>query len=159
MRFCLHFVSLTAYFREMASISIAASMRCSTGYVDLMFNPIFIKQHIFAFKLDIAYFYFLDMMMKFVLAGKDHESSLWTKQRLFYILIISCLLQSDYHLCSLCWSFTGTIPGYKHRWLIHLILQMYPSWFQSLLRASWRGREWSLQYLTSDSWEFCHTPY
>lgn len=76
------------------------------------------KQNMFR----ILCIFYLNMVVECVPAGKDHESSLRAAKRIFYILIISCLLQSDYHVCSLCRSFIGTgiILG-----LVHLFSIVY----------------------------------
>lgn len=42
-----------------------------------------------------------------MVAGKDYEGSIWIKERIFYILVVSCLLQPYYNFCRLSWSFIG----------------------------------------------------
>lgn len=42
-----------------------------------------------------------------MVAGKDHEGSIWIKERIFYILIVSCLLQPYYNFYCFGWSFIG----------------------------------------------------
>lgn len=48
--------------------------------------------------------------LEFICAGKDHESTIWSKQGALPVFTISCFVQPPHDICSFCSCSTGKLP-------------------------------------------------